>query len=119
MSEQANILAQMQNLVMNILKTGSASQEQGDKIEELEFLLFEQNAFKEIEHQEYSCQGEEIANLFFTGDHERAISKMSECEISAEDFFGFIEYNYDEEPLTEMFTAKFIEDINIALTQKF
>ncbi len=112
MSEQAKILAQMQDLVMSILKTGSASAEEGAKIDKLEILLFEQNSFKEINHGEYACQGEEIASLFFSENYTQAINKMSECEITVDDFFDFVEYHYDEEPLTDMFTVNFIADVN-------
>ena len=41
---------------------------------------------------------------------------MYEYKITPEDFFGFVEYHYDEdhedEELTEMFTHSFIEKIH-------
>jgi len=122
MSEQTRIIAEIHELIMDILKTGSATVEQGDKIDELEELLFEQKCFKEIGHTDYANQGEEIASLFFAGSKAEAIDKMIECEITPEDFFGFVEYHYDEDHKDEdkitMFTDVFIADVNKAYQAK-
>ncbi len=45
MSEQAKILAEINQIIMNILKTGSASVEEADKIDELEASLHQQKCF--------------------------------------------------------------------------
>jgi hypothetical protein len=116
MSEQARIIAEMHQLIMGILKNGSATVEEADKMDELEALLFEQNCFKEIEHSDHANQGEEIASLFFNDKYMEAINKMCEYEITPADFFGFIEYHYDDEhedeDLIEMFTGAFITEVN-------
>ena len=112
MSEQAKILAELQEIIMRILKSGSASAEQGHRIDELEALLHQQKCYKEIDHKEYSYQGEEIAGLFFGNHHMEAIDKMCECAITPDDFFGFIEYHDEEEEFTEMFTDVFIAEVN-------
>lgn len=113
MSEQARILAELQEVIMNILKTGSASVEEGNKIDELEELLHQQKCFKEIGHSQYANQGEEIATLFFNDAYMEAIEKMCACEITPDDFFGFVDYHYDEdeEEAVEMFTDAFIADV--------
>lgn len=111
MSEQAKILAEMQEIIMTILKSGSASEAQGNRIDELEALLHEQKCYKEIDHAEYDYLGEEIAGLFFTNHYMEAIEKMCEYEITPDDFFGFIEYHDEDEEFTEMFTGVFIEDV--------
>ncbi len=115
MSEQSKIIAQIHELVMNILKTGAVSEEEGNKIDELEALLHEQKCFKEIDNPEHANQGEEIASLFFNDKYTQAIDKMCACEITPEDFFGFVEYHYDDEhedeELAEMFTNAFIADV--------
>lgn len=122
MSEQSKILAEIHALVMEILKTGSVSEEEGVKIDALEELLHKQNCYKEIANSEYACQGEEIANLFFTDSSEQAIDKMVEYEITPEDFFGFVQYHYDEEHEDEdkitMFTGAFMADVNKAYQSK-
>lgn len=114
MSEQAKILVEMQEIIMSILKSGSATVEEGNKIDELEALLHKQKCFKEIDHVEHTNQGEEIAGLFFNDSYMDAIDKMCEYEITPEDFFGFVEYHYDEdeEDAIEMFTDVFIADVN-------
>lgn len=118
MSEQARILSEINKIIMNILKTGSASVEEADTIDELEALLHQQNCFKEIEHSEHANQGEEIATLFFNNHYEEAINKMCECEITPSDFFAFTDYYYDDEhedeDLVEMFTNVFISGVNEA-----
>ena len=111
MSEQAKILAEMQTIIMNILKNGSVSVEEGTKIDELEALLHQQKCFREIDHPEHDYQGEEIAGLFSSDHYTEAIDKMCEYEITPEDFFGFIEYHDEDEDFTEMFTDEFIADV--------
>lgn len=110
MSEQAKILEQMQEIIMKILQSGSATVEEGDRIDELEELLLQQKCFQVLKGSEHSCVGEEIANSFFNDNKEEAISKMCEYEITPEDFFGFAEYHYDEDDSTDMFTNSFIVD---------
>jgi len=116
MSEQAKIIAEIHELIMEILKTGSATVEQGDKIDELEDLLYQQKCFKEIDHADYANQGEQIASLFFSDKSKEAIDKMIEYDITPDDFFGFVEYFYDEDHKDEdkikMFTSAFIADVN-------
>ncbi|MDP2077575.1 MAG: hypothetical protein Q8N01_07450 [Sulfuricurvum sp.] len=122
MSEQARILAEINAIIMNILKTGSASVEEADKIDELEALLQQQKCFKETTDGAHANQGEEIAILFFTDRYMEAINKMCECEISPDDFFAFVDYHYDEdhedEALVEMFTNAFVADVNNAYRLK-
>lgn len=113
-SEQARILEEMQALVMGILQSGSATVEEGERLDELEAMMLKQKCYKEIEHPEHDYQGEEIATLFFNDSYMEAIDKMYECKITPDDFFGFVEYHYDEdeEDAIEMFTDRFIEDVN-------
>lgn len=112
MSEQAKILAEMQEIIMEILKSGSASEAQGDRIDELEALLHQQKCYKEIDHEAYDYQGEEIAGLFMNDHYMEAIDKMCTCEITPEDFFGFIEYHDEEEEFSDIFTDAFIDQVN-------
>jgi hypothetical protein len=116
MSEQAKIIAEIQALVMNILKTGTVSEAEGKKIDELEALLHQQKCFKELDNSNHANLGEEIATLFFNNKKTEAIEKMIEYEITPDDFFGFVEYHYDDdhedELLAEMFTHAFTADIN-------
>lgn len=112
MSEQAKILAEMQEIVMTILKNGSASEAEGNRIDELEELMHEQKCYKEIDHQEYAYQGEEIAGLLFGDHYMEAINKMCEYEITPDDFFGFIEYHDEEEEYADMITNVFIAQVN-------
>lgn len=116
MSEQARIIAEIHELVMNILKTGTATEQEGDKLDELEELLYEQKCFQKIDHAEHTYQGEEIATLFFSAHTSQAIEKMFACDITPDDFFGFIDYYYDEDHkddhLKVMFSDAFITDIN-------
>lgn len=122
MSDQARILAEINAIIMNILKTGSASVEEADKIDELEALLHQQTCFKETSDGEHTNQGEAIATLFFTDHTEEAINKMCEYEIAPEDFFAFVDYYYDDEhedeALTEMFTNAFIAEVKKAYEVK-
>lgn len=122
MSEQAQILDKMQEIVMSILKNGSATIEEADMIDELEALLHKQKCFTDIGHPEYACQGEEIAGLFFSENYNEAINKMYESGITANDFFGFLDYYYDEdedrERFAKLFTNAFISDVNKAYELK-
>ena len=118
MSEQATILAEMQEIIMGILKTGSVTEVEGARIDELEALMLKQKCYKEIDHSEYDYLGEEIASLFFNNQYIEAINKMHECEITPADFFGFAEYHYEDEETTEMFTNLFISDANKAYQSK-
>lgn len=106
----------MQELIMEIIKTGATNIEQANKMDALERSLFKQRAFKEIKHDKHTYQGEEIATLFFNDNYKEAIDKLYECKISPEDFFGFVNYYYDEdhedEELTQMFTDAFIAQVN-------
>ena len=117
MTEQAKILTEMQTLVMDILKKGAATEEEGNKLHELEDLMLTQKCYKSTENEDYQYIGEEIASLFLNDDNNNAIDKMLEGEITPEDFFGFIEYHYDEdeedeEKIINVFTASTREDIN-------
>ena len=112
MSEQAKILTELQEIIMDILKSGSASVEQGQRIDELENLLHQQKCYKEIDHDEYDYLGEEIAGLFFNNHYNEAIEKMCEYDITPDDFFGFIEYHDEDEEFSEMFTDLFIADVS-------
>ncbi len=118
MSEQAKILAEMQEIIMAILKNGSVSAAEGEKIDELEALMLKQKCYKEIDHAEHDYQGEEIASLFFSDSYTEAIDKMCECEITPDDFFGFIEYHDEDEDFTELFTDVFIADVTKAYQSK-
>ncbi|PHS40994.1 MAG: hypothetical protein COB07_03100 [Sulfurovum sp.] len=112
MSEQAKILAELQEIIMSVISSGSASETEGDRIDALEALLHQQKCYKEIDHKEYAYQGEEIADLFSTDHTMEAIDKMCECQITPDDFFGFIAYHDEEEEFTGMFTKTFIEEVN-------
>jgi len=116
MSEQTKIIEEIQTIVMSILQSGSVSEEEGLEIDRLEELLYKQNAFKESKNLSNSTQGEEIATLFFKNSVDEGVKKLIEYEITLKDFFGFIEYHYDEEhpdaELIEIFTENFIENIS-------
>jgi len=112
MSEQAKILAEMQALVMGVLKTGTVTQAEGDRIDELEALMLKQKCYTEIENSQHEYLGEEIATLFFNEQSNEAINTLKEHEITPDDFFGFAEYHFEDEETTEMFTDVFIADIN-------
>lgn len=122
MSEQARILSEINKIIMNILKTGSASVDEADTIDQLEALLHQQKCFKEIANSKHANQGEEIATLFFNDQYMDAITKMCEYGIIPEDFFAFAEYHYDDEhedeELVEMFTSEFIASVHEAYTSK-
>ncbi|HIC44947.1 MAG TPA: hypothetical protein EYO73_11930 [Sulfurimonas sp.] len=116
MSEQEKILEALQELIMEILKSGSASAEQGHKLDELEASLFKQKCFKKTSHTEYDIQGEEIAGLFYKGDFTQAIDKLYEYKITSKDFFGFVQYHFDEDDdkeLLEKFTDELIAKAHI------
>lgn len=115
MSEQAKILAQMQELIMEILKSGTASVEQGHRLDALEASLHKQKCFKKSSKEAYDCQGEEIAYLFFNNAYDEAIEKLYEYKIDSHDFFGFIEYHFDEdddEDILAIFTDDFIDRVH-------
>lgn len=112
MSEQAKILAELQEIIMDILQSGSASEEQGHRIDQLEDLLHQQKCYKEIDHDEYEYLGEEIAGLFSNDQYLEAIEKMCESEITPDDFFGFIGYHDEDEEFSDIFTAAFIAEVN-------
>lgn len=115
MSEQAKLIAQIYELIMSILKNGTPTMEDGIKIEKLEDLLHQQKCFQKVNNEEDKYQGEEIASLFFLNDYTQAIDKLIAYQITPDDFFGFIEYHYDDEhpdeDLAEMFTDVFIKDV--------
>lgn len=113
MSEQAKILAEMQALIMNILKTNQATEAEADKIEELEVLLHQQKCFQKGDSD--LLVGEEVANLFFANKLEDGVALLCKGDIIPEDFFGFVDYHYDEdhedEEKTEMFTQAFMMEL--------
>lgn len=112
----------MHTLIMKILESGSASEEDADKIEELEELLQEQKCFEKAANTKHEFLGEEIATLFFEAKSAEAIDKMIASDITPEDFFGFVNYHYDDEhedeELAEMFTDAFIRDIHTTYQSK-
>jgi len=89
MSEQARILEELQVLIMEILKSGSASVAQGKKLDELEAMLWKQKCFKATSHVDYECQGEEITGLFTKDSFAEAIDKMYEYKINSTDYIPF------------------------------
>lgn len=116
MSEQAVIIGKIQELVMDILKKGIATPEEGEKLDALEDLLEKQKCFQAPEGSKFECLGEEIADLFFNNKFSEAVKKLEENEITPEDFFGFAEYHIDEDEIEEieMFTQRFIDDVKKA-----
>lgn len=112
MSEQSKIIEELHALIMVILKNGSATTEEGQAIDDLEDLLYQQKCYIEIKGSPHSCQGEEIASLFFNNSFTEAINKMCTYQITPEDFFGFTDYHYDEDEeegeQVTMFTDSFI-----------
>lgn len=111
MSEQAKILEELHAIIMEILSSGSASEDQGKRIDELEALLHQQKCYQEIEHAEHDYLGEEIAALFNTDHYVQAIEKLCEHKITPEDFFGFITYHDEEEEFTALFTDAFMQKV--------
>jgi hypothetical protein len=123
MTEQSKILKDLHELIMEILKTGTATPEQGAKIDKLEATLFKQRCFKKNSSTNHANQGEEIAALFFDKQFDAAIDKMYEYKINTEDFFGFTQYYYDDEHedetlAEETFTPSFIEEVSKAYEVK-
>ncbi|CAA6811730.1 MAG: Unknown protein [uncultured Sulfurovum sp.] len=118
MSEQSQILAEMQEIIMKILSNGAATAEEGGRIDELEVLLQQQKCYKETNHPEYEFQGEEIAGLFVNDKQSEAIEKMFTYEITPEDFFGFIEYHDEDEEFVDVFTPEFIVRVNKTYQEK-
>lgn len=112
MSEQAKILAQMQELIMTILKNGAATPEEGAKIDYLEDLLNEQKCYNEVDNPQHDYLGEEITSLFIANKYEEAINKLHECKIIPNDFFDFVEYHYEDDDFSGTFTDAFIADVN-------
>ena len=112
MSEQAKILGELQEIIMHIIGSGSATEEQGKRIDELEDLLHQQKCYQEIDHDEYEYLGEEIAGLFSNEHYMEAIEKMCECEITPEDFFGFIGYHDEDEVFSDIFTDAFVAEVS-------
>jgi len=117
MSEQAKILEELQALIMDILKTGLASAEQGKKLDELEAVLHKQRCFKPSSNPTYESQGEEIAYMFLADTYKEAIDKLYEYKINSNDFFGFVEYHFDEDEedekeIMDIFTDAYIEKVN-------
>lgn len=112
MSEQAKILAELQEIIMRVISSGSASEAEGKRIDELEELLHQQKCYKEIDHNEYSYLGEEIAGLFSTDHTMQAIEKMCEYKITPDEFFGFIQYHDEEEEFANIWTSVFITEVN-------
>lgn len=116
MSQQSKIIEDIQEIVMKILQNGSVTEEEGIAIDTLEETLYKQNAFKESQTTPNTTQGEEIATLCFEDKIDEGVKKLIEFNITPEDFFGFIEYHYDEEHPDEekivMFTEAFKADIS-------
>lgn len=115
MSEQAKILEELQALIMEILKSGLASAEQGKKLDALEDVLYKQKSFKSTSNTEYDTKGEEIVALLISDAYTQGIDKLYEYKITASDFFGFVDYHFDEdddEELLENFTDAFRAKIN-------
>ena len=111
MSEQSKILAELQEIIMNILKNGTASEAEGKRIDELEAQLHQQKCYQEIDHDTYTYQGEEIAALFGNDHYTEAIKKLCASEITPEDFFGFIGYHDEDEEYSEIFTEAFMAQV--------
>ena len=118
MSEQSKILKELHELIMNILKTGTATVEEGAKMDRLEAQLHKQRCFKTNSSSGKANQGEEIATLFFNEKFDEGIDLMYQYKITPEDFFGFAQYHYDDEhedeDLAEMFEGEFIADVSRA-----
>ena len=115
MSDQAIIIAEIQATVMKILESGTATEEQADRIDELEEMLYKQKSFREIKSKKHTNIGEEIATLFFEKKNDEAIQRLCAEGITPSDFFGFVEYFYDDEhedyALTGMFFPGFVAEV--------
>ena len=118
MSEQAKILLAMEELIMEILKSGSTTEEQGKQLDALEDLMYQQNSYKEIEHEEFSYQGEEVTSLFLKDSYTQAIEKLCKYKITPDDFFGFVEYHYEDDDFSGTFTDTFMSDVKKAYLSK-
>lgn len=122
MSQQAKILTQMHQLVMGIIQSGTATPEQSEQMDELEELLEQQNCFKKVPNSKQANQGEVVASLFFNGEFDSAMDKMCEYKISPDDFFGFVQYHYDDEHEDEdkvgIFTSELMQKIYTQYQQK-
>ena len=112
MSEQSKILQEMQQLVIGILKSGTATVEEGDRLDELEEEMLKQKCYQTTEHSDYTYKGEEIADLFFNNLTTEAVDKMKEYDITPEDFFGFAAYHFEDEPRVGIFTESFMADVD-------
>ncbi|HFU77083.1 MAG TPA: hypothetical protein ENK68_01080 [Epsilonproteobacteria bacterium] len=119
MSEQAKILAQMQTLVMDILRTGSASEEDEKQLDTFEALLEEQICFQPTPEGKYQSIGDEIAHLFFAKSDDEALRKMQAHSIDIEDFFGFAEYFYDEGEAEELVETIFTPNFKVQMAQRY
>jgi len=102
MSQQAKTLEALQVLITEILKTGTASIEQGQQLDKLEANLLKERSFKASSNDTYDNQGEEIAYMFFKDAYEKGINKLYEYKITPEDFFGFVNYHFDEDEDDEL-----------------
>ncbi len=122
MSKQAELIQEIQVIVMSILKNGTVTEEEGIAIDRLEEELHKQNAFKKKSEDDVFTQGEEVATHFFNNEFEQGLEKLLEYKITPADFFSFIEYYYDEEhpdeDKIEMFTQGFIQKLNEAYKAK-
>lgn len=118
MSEQSLVIKEMQELIMGIIKSGTTTIEDANKMDKLETQLYKQRCFKKTKDTNCENQGEEIANFFFNDTFTQGIDKMYEYKITPLDFFGFVEYHYsddhDDEDLVEMFTGAFVTRVNEA-----
>jgi len=118
MSEQSKILEEMQQLVMQILKTGTATEEEGKRLDELEEQMLKQKCYRPVNGENGSNQGEVIAELLFSNNITSATDKMIEYEITPEDFFGFAAYHYEDEPRVGIFTKSFMADVEKSYKEK-
>jgi restriction endonuclease S subunit len=94
MSEQKKILNQLQELIMEILKTGIASEEQADKLDALEERLHQEACFQTVPE---GIIGEVITQHLLNGAFDEAIALLKRHNIDAEDYLDFIDYHYEEE----------------------
>ena len=118
MSEQSKILAEIQQLIMQILKTGTATEEEGKRLDELEEQMLKQKCYRPVNGENGSNQGEVIAELLFSNNITSATDKMIEYEITPEDFFGFAAYHYEDEPRVGIFTKSFMADVEKSYKEK-
>lgn len=114
MTQQAQILAQMQEIIMSILKTGDLKPEDGEKMDALEMQLHQQKCFTPSGSSEYEYLGEEIAALFHKNEFDAAMKKLRDSKIEPIDFFGFAEYHFEDDEDTEMFDGAFMRKVDEA-----